>query len=85
MKSITIHGLQDPLDSLIRRQAEKQGISLNKTIKKLLAESLGLKSKKEVDNKIEFMDLFGVWTEKDLEEFSRAVQDFEEIDEGEWQ
>lgn len=85
MKSITIHGLQNPLDSLIRKQAEKQGISLNKTIKKLLAESLGLKSKKEVDSKKEFMDLFGVWTEEDLEEFSRAVQDFEEIDEGEWQ
>ena len=85
MKSITIHGLQDPLDSLIRKQATKQGLSLNKTIKKLLAESLGLKSKKEVDHRMEFMDLFGVWTEEDLEEFSRAVQDFEEIDEGEWQ
>jgi len=85
MKSITIHGLQDPLDSLIRKQAEKQGISLNKTIKKLLAESLGLKSKREVDDRKEFMDLFGVWTEDDLEEFSRAVQDFEEIDEREWQ
>ncbi len=85
MKSITIHGLQDPLDSLIRRQAEKHGISLNKTIKKLLAESLGLTARKEVDNRKEFMDLFGVWTKEDMEEFSRAVQDFEEIDEEEWQ
>ena len=84
MKSITIHGLQDPLDSLIRKQAKKQGISLNKTIKKLLAESLGLKSKKEVDDRKEFMDLFGVWTEDDLTEFSRAVEDFGEIDEREW-
>ena len=84
MKSITIHGLQDPLDTLIRKQAKKQGLSLNKTIKKLLAESLGLKPKKEVDHRMEFMDLFGVWTEEDLEEFSRAVQDFEEIDEEEW-
>jgi len=84
MKSITIHGLQDPLDLLIRKQAEKQGLSLNKTIKKLLAEALGLKSK-EVDDRKEFMDLFGVWGERDLEQFSRAVQDFEEIDEGEWQ
>jgi hypothetical protein len=26
------------------------------------------------------MDLFGLWTEDDLEELSRAVQDLEEID-----
>jgi len=37
-----------------------------------------------VDDRKEFMDLFGVWDEKDLEEFSRAIQDFGEIDEREW-
>ena len=84
MKSITIHDLREPLDSLIRKKAKNEGLSLNKTIKKLLTESLGLNPKKEVDHRMEFMDLFGVWTEKDLEEFSRAVQDFEEIDEEEW-
>ena len=35
MKSITIHGLDDPLDTLIREKAGKQNLSLNKTIKQL--------------------------------------------------
>lgn len=39
---------------------------------------------KVMDHRKEFMDLFGVWTEENMAEFSRAVQDFEEIDEGEW-
>ena len=47
-------------------------------------EVLGIKAKKPVDDRQEFMDLFGVWTKDDLEEFSRAVKDFEEIDEREW-
>jgi len=42
MKSITIHGLDGPLDTLIREKARKQQLSLNKTIKLLLEESLGL-------------------------------------------
>ena len=33
MKSITIHGLEDPLDTLIREKARQEGLSLNKTIK----------------------------------------------------
>jgi hypothetical protein len=37
MTSITIHGLEDPIDSLIREKERQQAISLNKTIKQLLA------------------------------------------------
>lgn len=36
MKSITIHGLEDPLNTLIREKARQEGLSLNKTIKLLL-------------------------------------------------
>ena len=35
MKSITIHGLADTLDKLIRKRAKKEGNSLTKTIKAL--------------------------------------------------
>ncbi len=35
MKSITIHGLDDPLDTLIRERAGKQNLSLNKTVRQL--------------------------------------------------
>ncbi len=70
MKSITIHGLEDPLDTLIRKKARQQNLSLNKTIKKLLRESLGLADNAGTDRKALFSDLCGVWTDEDIKEFT---------------
>ena len=42
MKSITIHGIDDPLAGLIKSRAQSEGLSINKTVKKLLEESLGV-------------------------------------------
>ena len=84
MKSITIHGLDDPLDGLIREKAKSEGISLNKTIKKMLEESLGVKPKNPEDRKKDFLDLFGIWSEKDAEEFDQSIKDFERIDPEDW-
>jgi plasmid stability protein len=84
MKSITIHNLDDPLDSLIREKAKKEGLSLNNTIKKLLAESLGLSPKKGEERKRDFLDLFGVWSDRDVQDFKKRIIDLEKIDPGEW-
>ena len=40
MKSITIHGLEGPLNTLIREKGAKRRLSLNKTIKQLVATPL---------------------------------------------
>jgi len=84
MKSITIHGLDDPLDTLIRQRAKKNKTSLNKTIKQLLAEALGLKQDDQDNNNKDFQDLSGVWTKKEAIEFIKNTEDFEKIDEADW-
>ena len=84
MKSITIHGLDDELDREIREKAKNQGTSLNKTIKKLLMKALGIKSPKEQDHRSEYMDLFGVWSDKDYREFLESTEDFNAVDPGDW-
>ena len=84
MKSITIHGLDDPLDTLIRQRAKKNKTSLNKTIKQLLAEALGLKQTNQDDNKKDFHDLSGVWTREEAKAFLQDTDDFETIDEKDW-
>jgi hypothetical protein len=84
MKSITIHNLDDPLDRLIREKAKNEGLSLNITIKNLLAEALGLSPKQGEERKKDFLDLFGVWSEQDAREFNKRISDFEKIDPGEW-
>lgn len=85
MKSITIHGLSDELDEMIRKKAERQNTSLNKTIKALLEEALGLNKKRKSDYSKDFDDLFGIWTKQDAEEFKKATAQFERIDPQDWQ
>ena len=75
MTSITIHGLEDPIDSLIREKARQQGLSLNKTIKQLLAKSLGISQNIKKDQH-DFADLSGIWSPEDLAEFTHHTQAF---------
>lgn len=84
MKSITIHNLDESLESLIRERAKKQGLSLNKTIQMMLKQASGLNSKTPENHKDNFLDLYGVWSGDDLKEFNANTQSFNEIDEAEW-
>ncbi len=85
MKSITIHGLSDELDNMIRLKAESQNTSLNKTIKKLLEDSFGLNKAGKADHSKEFEDLFGIWNEQDADEFKKAINQFGEINHQDWE
>jgi len=84
MKSITIHGLDEGLDKLIRKRAKVHGNSLNKTIKRLLEEALGVRKKQSSNYRDEFLDLFGVWTKREVERFDSMMKDFEKIDKEDW-
>lgn len=83
MKSITIHDLDDPLNKLIRERAQQEGLSINKTIKKILADALGFNKTKQSKTD-EFNDLCGVWSVADHEEFTHKTADFERIDASDW-
>jgi predicted CopG family antitoxin len=84
MKSITIHGLDDALDRLIREKAENEGLSLNKTIKKLLRKALGL-YENGIDHRDDFEKFSGQWSDKDLVEFNQQTKEFNVVDDGDWQ
>jgi hypothetical protein len=84
MKSLTIHGIDDPVIKLIKAKARDEGESLNKTVKKLLEQSLGVKSAATQPHRRDFEGLCGVWSKEDKESFDKAVSDFEKIDESEW-
>jgi hypothetical protein len=45
MKSITIHGVDEPLAELIKSKAKSEGLSVNQTIKNILEAALGVKPK----------------------------------------
>ena len=83
MKSITIHGIDEETEKLIKKRAKSKDTSVNKMMKGLLAEALGT-GKTKPDNREEFLDLFGVWTEEERKQFSEAIKDLETVHPEDW-
>ncbi len=85
MKSITIHGLDEHLDRTIRDLADREGLSMNKTIKKVLRSALGLDDQGITTRREQFTDLFGTWTKQDLVEFQENITSLSQVDPSDWQ
>ncbi|MFH1480614.1 MAG: hypothetical protein ABIG67_05050 [Pseudomonadota bacterium] len=85
MKSLTIHGVEKPLADLIKAKAESEGVSINKAIKKMLEEYLGVKLQPDKKNLRDFKTFCGLWTKDDLDEFEKKTSDLREIDDADWQ
>lgn len=82
MKSISIHKIEDKLMALIEKRSRETGLSLNKTIKLLLAEAVGLHPEERGKNRFE--EFCGVWDDPDVKEFEKATHDFSQIDPTDW-
>jgi plasmid stability protein len=83
MKSITIHGIDEETAKIIRKRAQVEGRSVNKIMKEMIGESLGPGSGKK-DNREEFADLCGAWTENEEKAFLATVEDMAYVDEEDW-
>jgi len=83
MRSITIHNIEPELSSRIEKQSHENGTSLNKTIKSLLLEAVGLSAKggARLD---EFSDLSGVWSRKEANQFMAAISECGKVDKEDW-
>jgi hypothetical protein len=85
MKSMTVHGIDKQLADLIKSRAEAEGLSINKTIKKLLETALGVKPRPPRQNLNDFKEFCDIWTEEDLKEFEENTSDTSTIDPEDWQ
>jgi plasmid stability protein len=83
MKSISVHGIDEETEKKIGERAKSEGKSVNKVVKELIAKALGL-GERPPDNRAEFADLCGVWTEEEAAEFAEAVAEFGAVDEKDW-
>ena len=84
MKSITIHGIDDITSQQLQNTAEKLGLSLNKTIKKIIQEALGIKPSEISSKRSEFEEFCGIWTNQDLKEFNKEVEPLRQIYPEDW-
>jgi hypothetical protein len=84
MKSITIHGIDDPLAELLKSRAQSEGLSINKTVKKLLEESLGVRPRARGINQGDFEEFCGIWSDSELAEFEENTKDLRKINNEDW-
>ncbi len=84
MKSITIHGIDDITSQQLQITAEKLGLSLNKTIKKIIQEALGIKPTEVSSRRKDFEEFYGLWSNKDLNEFNDTVEPLRQINPEDW-
>jgi hypothetical protein len=85
MKSITIHGIDDPLAELLKSRAQAEGLSINKTVKKILEESLGVKPRSKGKHRSDFEEFCGIWSKSELGEFEKSTKDLRKINQEDWQ
>ena len=83
MKSVTIHKLDEETKRALTKRAEEEGTSLNRLVKRLLRESLGIDGGKE-SRRQDFAEFCGRWSEEEAREFERATAGFGEINEEVW-
>ena len=85
MKSITIHNLDEALETGIAEKARQQGLSLNKTVKMLLGQALGLEPAGNCARKADFSEFSGVWSKSDRNEFDKKTEHLRQVDSQDWQ
>jgi hypothetical protein len=85
MKTISIHGIDGETEKAIKMRAKSESKSVNKVVKEIIAKSLGLGGHPSVtDNRAEFADLCGVWTEEDADRLLGSIDELEIVDPGDW-
>jgi len=83
VKSLTIHNIDIQLMKIIEIKATEWGLSLNKTIKKLLSEHLMNEPAQKDDNP--FDTIAGKWSEAQHKTFEEDTAHFGQIDTSIWQ
>ena len=86
LRQITLRGIPEEIERMIKKEAEREGLSFNKAFISLLERATGLKAK-ERKKKILYHDLdhlSGIWTKDEAETFQRSLAFQRGIDEELW-
>ncbi len=85
MKQITIRGLSDAVARVVRRKAEKEGLSLNRSIVLILEEAAGQPGTARRKKRHHDLDhLVGAWNRRQAEAFDADLADQRRVEEELW-
>ena len=79
MRQLTVRGIDPELAERISRLAQREGVSLNQAVLRLLRRGAGLADEQgSIDTVGSSLDRFiGSWTREQADEVDRALKDFE--------
>jgi plasmid stability protein len=86
MKAITVRNLPPEVAKAIRAKARKEGLSLNRTVARLLAEATGKGEggqRKPVLHQ-DFDRFFGIWSKEEAAEFDEVLREQRHIEPEMW-
>jgi hypothetical protein len=86
LRQITLRGIPYEIEKMIKKEAERKGLSFNKAFISLLERATGLKAK-EKKKKALYHDLdhlSGIWAKEEAETFQRNLAFQRVIDEELW-
>lgn len=86
LKQITIRGIPDEIERVIKKEAKTKGLSLNKAFISLLEKATGVKGKGKIKETFyhDLDHLSGLWTKEDAKTFERNLEFQRKIDEDLW-
>jgi len=86
LKQITLRGIPVEIERMIKKEAERKGLSLNKAFISLVEKATGTKEKMQKRKSMhhDLDHLCGIWTKRGAEEFTKNVEFQRTIDEGLW-
>jgi hypothetical protein len=84
MATMTLRGIDDSTAKILKETAEKEGISMNAFILRVLRNALGIGKKRRYEEYHDLDILAGTWSDEDVAEFNRDTAAFEIVDEALW-
>jgi hypothetical protein len=86
LKQITLRRIPVEVERIIRREAERKGLSLNKAFISLLEKTTGTKEKAQTGTPLhhDLDHLCGIWTKREAEEFIKHVEFQRTVDKDLW-
>ena len=83
MKAITLRNIPPETAQEVERQAREWGLSLNKTVLRLLERALGVRTGPQRHHDLD--ELAGVWGPEEAREFDKVLAEQRRIDNELWQ
>jgi len=84
MSQLTVRGVPADLDRRLRSEAKRRGLSLNRTVIRLLAEATGQATDTAKLPNLNYEQFIGSWTAEDVAEFDEHLRQTRQIDEELW-